>query len=142
MHRGVAVDFAGRCLQHLDLQPLGKTKHVDGADDAGLGGLHRILLVVNWRCWAGEIKDLVDLDKKRVGDVVAQELKPLVIEQMLDVVPCSGKEVVDAQNLAPELQQAFAKMRAEKSGATANQNASVRDAALFPSGARSELSNV
>jgi hypothetical protein len=47
-----------------------------------------------------------------------------MLEEMLDMVPCSGEEVVDAEHLAPRLQQSLAKMRAEKSGSAANQNAS------------------
>ena len=94
MHRRVAIDLAGRRLQYFDLQPLGEAEHVDGADDASLGGLHRILLVVDRRRRASQIEDLVDLDEKRVGDVVAQELKPLMVEQVRDVMPSPGEKIV------------------------------------------------
>ena len=65
---------------------------------------------------ASQIEDLVDLDEKRVGDVVAQELKPLMVEKVLDVVSRPGKEIVHAQHLVSSLQQSLAEMRAEKSG--------------------------
>jgi hypothetical protein len=58
-----------------------------------------------------------------MGDVVAQELKALVIEQMLDVVPRSGEEVVDAENLATGREQTLAEMGAKESSSAANQHA-------------------
>ena len=53
---------------------------------AGLGRLHRIVLVMHRRGRAGEIVDLVDLDVERERHVVADQLEMLVVEQMLDVV--------------------------------------------------------
>ena len=47
MDMGVAIDLAGRGLEDLRLHPLGQAQHVDGAMDAGLGRLHRIVLVVD-----------------------------------------------------------------------------------------------
>ena len=44
---GVAVHLAGRGLEDLGPHPLGQAEHVDGAVHAGLGGLHRIMLVVD-----------------------------------------------------------------------------------------------
>lgn len=55
-----------------------------------------------------------------------------MIEQVLDVVPSSGKEVVDTEYLAAEFQQALAKMRAEESSAAANQNALFEMLHYFP----------
>ena len=109
MDRGVAVDFAGRSLEHLDLEALGQPKHVDRTDDAGLGRLYGILLVVNRRSRARQIEDLVHLDEQRMGDVVAQELETLVIEEMLDIAPRAGEEIVDAQDLLPSSQVAARK---------------------------------
>ena len=60
-----------------------------------------------------------------MGDVVAQQLEALVIEQMLDVVPCAGEEIVDAEHLAAALQQPFGEMRAEKAGSAGNENSSL-----------------
>ena len=52
---------------------------------AGLGRLHRVVLVVNGRGRAGEVVDLVDLDVEREGDVVAHQLEARMAEQMVDV---------------------------------------------------------
>ena len=46
-----------------------------------------------------------------------------MIEEVLNVVPGAGEEVVHAQHLAAKLQKSLGKMRAEKSRATGNENA-------------------
>ena len=69
---------------------LGEAQHVDRAEDAHLRGLHRILLIVDGRCRASEVEDLVDLHEQRMGDVVAKQLEGLVAEQMLDIALGAG----------------------------------------------------
>ena len=57
----------------------------------------------------GEIEDFIDLDKERVGNVVAQQLEARVIEEVLDVAACTGEEVIDAEDLAAALEQVSAR---------------------------------
>ena len=116
----VAVDLAGRGLQYLDLEPLGEAKHVDRANHAGLGGLNGIFLVVDGRCRTCEVKNLVHLDEQRVRNVVTQQLKPLVIEKMLDIAPRAREKIIDAQDLLPPRQELLTKMGAEKPRASGN----------------------
>jgi hypothetical protein len=122
VHRRIAVNLAGRSLKDLDLEPLGQPKHVGRTDDARLGGLHRILLVVNRGCRTGEIENLVDLHEEGMGDVVAKELDALVIEQMLYVASCASEEVVDTEHLTTAFKQAVAQMGPEKSGTSRYKN--------------------
>ena len=82
MHIWIAVDLAGRGLQHPRLQPLGKAEHVDGAHHTGLGRVHGIVLIVDRRGRAGEIVDLVDLDIERERHVMAHDLEFAVVEQL------------------------------------------------------------
>jgi hypothetical protein len=49
----VAIDFRGGGLEDACLHPLGQPKHVVRPVDPGLGGLHRVELVVNQTGWAG-----------------------------------------------------------------------------------------
>ena len=84
---------------------------------ARLRGLHRIPLVVDGRRRAREIKDLVDFHEEWVGDVVPQELEVLVVEEVLDVAPGAGEEIVDAKHLVAALEQPFGKVRPEEAGA-------------------------
>ena len=64
--------------------------------NAGLGGLHRVVLVVNRRGGAGQIVDLVDLDIERKRHVVAQQLEAMVIEDAVDIAPRAGEEIIGA----------------------------------------------
>src|SRR5205807_2038265 len=103
------------------LQPLGEAEHDDRANDAGLGRLHRIELVMDRRRRASQVVDLVDLDKQRMGHVVAHRLEMRVAQQMGDVVFAAGEVIVDAQYVVAASEQPLAQMRAEKSGATGDQ---------------------
>jgi len=120
MHRRVAIDLGGRCLHDLGPQPLGQAQHVDGAVHARLGGLHGVMLVMDGRGRAGQIEDLVHFHVEREGDVVTQQFEMRVIEQVHDVQLGAGEVVVQADNVAVPFQQAFAQVRAEKTGAAGN----------------------
>jgi hypothetical protein len=62
-------------LKDATFESLGEAQHVDGAVDRCLGGLYWVVLIVNRRCRAGEVIDLVDLDKQWKGDVMAHEFE-------------------------------------------------------------------
>jgi hypothetical protein len=128
MQGRVAIDLGGRGLKDPGLEALGEAQHVDRADDAGLGGLHRIELIVDRRGRAGEVVDLVDLDKQRMGDVVAHRLEMRHPQQRGEIVLAAGEVVVDAQHVVALGNEALAQMRAEKSGAAGDQNALSDDA--------------
>jgi hypothetical protein len=104
----VAIDFRRRGLKYLHLEALGETKHVDGADDVGLGRLCRVKLVMDGGRGTSEIENLVDLDKERPGHVVAHEFHPAIVEKMRDVLPRTRKEVVDTDDLGAAIEQPFA----------------------------------
>jgi len=57
---------------------------------------------------------------------VPQQFKTLVIEQMLDVVPCAGEEIIHAEHLAAALQELLAEMRPEKPSSARNKDASLK----------------
>ncbi len=96
----VAVNLAGRGLKNLAMQPFGKSQHVIGAENAGLGGLHRVPLIMNRRCRAGQIINLIDLHEERMRDIVAKQFKMLMVQQMFDVPAGAGKKIIDAEDLA------------------------------------------
>jgi hypothetical protein len=132
VHLRVAVDLAGRGLQDLGLHALGQAEHVDGTVHAGLGGLHRVVLVVHRRGRAGEVVDLVDLDVERKGHVVAQQLEARMADQVLDVAPRTGEEVVDAQHVVAAFEQLLAQVRAQEAGTAGDEaRKSGRGVALF-----------
>ena len=71
-------------------------EHIDCAMDAGLRRLNRIALIMNWRGRACQIVDLVDLDIERKRHVMTDQFKMFVVEQVLDILPIAGEEIVDA----------------------------------------------
>jgi hypothetical protein len=64
----------------------------------------------------GEIVDLVHLDKERKGYVVAKEFEFRIPQQMQHILPSSGEEVVDAENVVAVVQKPFAQVRTQETG--------------------------
>ena len=118
----VAVDLAGGGLQDPRLHPLGQAQHVDRAVHAGLGRLHRVVLVVDRAGRAGQVVDLVDLDVEREGHVVAHQLEHRVAQQVRDVALAAGEVVVDAEHVVALGQQPLAQVRPEEAGAAGDQD--------------------
>ena len=58
-------------------------------------------MVVNRRSRTREIVDLIDLDIERKGDVVPNQLEMRMSDQVLNVTPGSGEEIVQAENDSP-----------------------------------------
>lgn len=119
----VAIDLAGRGLEDARAQALGQAEHVDGTMHTGLGGLDRIVLVMNGRGRAGQVENAVDLEIHREGNVVAQELEARVAVQMLDVTLGSSEEVVEADDLITAFEQTVDEVRTQKARPTSNEDA-------------------
>ena len=111
----ITVDLAGRRLEDFAFEALCETQDVDRTMDRGLGGLHRIVLVMNRGCRAGEIVNLICLNIERKRYIVADEFKVAVVEQMLNVPLRSREEIVEAEDLRPLRQQSLAEMRTQES---------------------------
>ena len=107
----VAVHLGGGGLEDAHLEALGEPEHVDRAVHARLRRLHRVELVMDRGGGARQVVDPVHLDVERPGDVVAHELELRVAQQVLDVLPPGGEEVVHAKNLVPPRQQPLAEVR-------------------------------
>ena len=110
MDLGIAVDFGGRGLEDLCLHALGEPKHVDGAMDAGLGGLDRVELVVDRGGRTGQIVDLVHFDIERESHVVTHHLKSGIADQVRDVAPAAGEIVVHAKHVVTLFDEPLAQM--------------------------------
>jgi len=91
--------------------------------NAGLGGLHRIVLIMDGRGRTGQIVDLVDLNKERKRHVVAHELEAMMLESCRRYCARAGEIIVDADDAGAVLDQALAKMRAEKAGTPGHKHA-------------------
>jgi hypothetical protein len=63
---------------------------------------------------------LIDFDVERERDIVTNQLKPMVIEQMIDVAPRAGEEVIDAYDDSAIRQQPLAEVRTEEASPPGN----------------------
>ena len=100
----IAVHLRRRGQQDPCLGPLGQAEHINRAMDGSLRGLDWVALIMHWRRGTGEVVDLIDLDVKRKCHVVSDQLESRMLEQVLNVGPRGGIEVIDAQDLVAGLQ--------------------------------------
>ena len=99
-------------------------QHIDGAEDVGFDRPDRVVLVVDRRGGAGEIVDPIDfviVKKDAIDDVVLDQLEVGMVEEVGDVLPFAGKEVVDAKDLVL-IDEAIAEMTSQEPGAARYQN--------------------
>src|SRR6185503_12966069 len=123
MHRGVAIHLGGRCLKNPGSEALGQHQHIHGAHHVRFDGLDRIVLIVNRRSRAGQVVNLVYVDEERLGHIVAERLELLVLEQVLDILPATGEEVIQAYDVVALCQEAFAEVGADEAGAAGHKDA-------------------
>ena len=64
----------------------------------------------------------VYLTHKRLGDVVAHQLKIRIVDQVQNVGLASGKEVIQAENFVSLFQETLAEMGADKTSPACDQN--------------------
>src|SRR5262249_29178098 len=111
----IAVDFGSRGLKYAGAHPLCEAEHVDGAHDAGLDCLNRIVLVMNGRRGTREVIDLVHLEKYWFGHGVTQKLEERIVEQVKNVLAPAGEEIVQAEHFISLADEPLAEMRANES---------------------------
>ena len=121
MDQRVAVYFGSRSLQDFCVVAVGDGEHVHGAYDRGLRRLDRVVLVVDRRCRAGEVVNLLDFGHIGVDDVVADDFEVGVFQQMADVALVSREVVVDADDVVALFKQAFTQVGTDESGTTGDE---------------------
>ena len=70
--------------------------------DTGLGGLHRIVLVMYGRSRTGQIVDLVDLDIQRPSDIVPDQLETLLLSTPAYISFVARIKIINAQDFVSE----------------------------------------
>ena len=78
---------------------------------------------MNWRCWAGQVVDFINLHPDRMRDVVTDKLKIGLITKMCDVTVLTGKEVVQADYIVTLAHQPITQVRSKEPSPTCNYNA-------------------
>src|SRR5712691_12633603 len=110
MNLWIAIDLARRSLKNSRLRSLGQPKHVDCAMYAGLGGLHRIKLVVDWRSWASKVENTFDLDVEWKGDIVSHQLEIWIADQVCDIGLAASVKIIYAKDVMPVADKTVAKL--------------------------------
>ena len=82
-----------------DFQSLRQSEHIDCAKYARLRRLNWIELIMYGRGWTGEVINFIDFNKEREGHIVAKKFKTLIVEEVIDIAPCAGEEIIDAEDL-------------------------------------------
>ena len=83
---------------------------------AGLGGLHRVTLVVNGRGRAGQVKNSVNLYIKRKRHVVTHQLEIRMADLVGDIGFAACKEVVYTEHIVAVLDKTITQMGTKKTG--------------------------
>jgi len=84
--------------------------------DVHLGGLNRVVLIVNGRSRTRQVVDLIDLHIKREGNVVAKEFKIGIPYRRSDISLGPRIEIVDTEDIVSILEETLTEMGAQKTG--------------------------
>ena len=112
MDFGVAVDLRRTGQKEPRVLRLGQTKRVVGSQRTDLQGRDRMGEVVRRARGAGEMQNVVDrlINPDGFGDVVFEELKFGIVEQVGDVFSIARQEVVHADHAVPLGEKSLAKV--------------------------------
>ncbi len=78
---------------------------------------------MNRRGRAGQVVDLVDLEKSGSVTSCRRTSKLVAVEQVLDVLSATGEEVVQADDVVALCEEPFAEMGADEPGAAGHEDA-------------------
>jgi hypothetical protein len=92
---------------------------------AGLGGLHRIALIVDRRGRAGQVEDRIDLDVEWKRHVVPDRLEHRVGQQMGNVLAAAGEVVVRTHHFRARGEQPFTQVGSDEACAAGDEDAAV-----------------
>jgi hypothetical protein len=114
MDRGIPIHLRSGGLKDLGLQSFRQPQHVDGPVNVHLGGLNRVVLIVNGRSRTRQIVNLIDLHIKRKGNVVTKEFKIGISDQMSDISLGPRIEIVHTEDIVSILEETLAEMGTQK----------------------------
>lgn len=105
----VAIDFAGRGLQHARARATRQLQHIERALHTRLQGVYRVGLIVGGRGRTREVIDAVQpIQFDGLGHILAQHAQALAPDQGLQVGGLAGLEIVQADHLVAGQQQMLA----------------------------------
>ncbi len=109
---GIAVDLGRAGQQEPRVLGLREPERVVGAERAHLECRDGVSEIVDRTGWTGEMQHVVDraVDLDRLGDIVLEESKRRVVDQVRDVAAIAGQEVVHADDFIAVTQESLAKV--------------------------------
>jgi hypothetical protein len=114
MNSGIAIDFACGRLQYFGANAFGQAKHIGTAVDINLGGLCWVPLVMNRTGGASQVIDFIGLQIEGKADVMTNNVKIGVIQQMDNIALLPGEKVVNAYHFIAFTKKTLTKMTTEK----------------------------
>ena len=118
----VTVNFACAGLKNSGAASFCKTEHVNNTHNRGFHGFNGVVLVVNGGGWASEVVYLVNLSEVFEGNVMANEFKPVVADEVSYVVFRACKEVIEANNIVAVVNEFLGEVRADEPCTACNKN--------------------
>ena len=109
-------------MQHSRSTTLGETHDVDHPHRGRLNRFDGVVLVRFGRGRTRQIEDPIGFDIQRMYEIVANQLKARMPDQMPDVLFGARKEVVDADHIIATFNQSIAEMTSQKPSATSNKD--------------------
>ena len=114
MHLRVTINLARACLQNASAAAFGDAEHVDRSQHTRLHRFDRVVLVVSRRSGARHVVDLIDFEKDRQRDVVTNQFKIRLVQQVSHIGLLARKEIVQANDVVALLDQTFAEVGTKK----------------------------
>lgn len=118
----VAVDLARGVQQQTRPRTMTDLEDVDGPDHRRLHGLHWIGLIMNWRRMTGEMNKFDRPRQVRLEDIMTNDLEVYIVAPIRDVVPATGREIIESEHLVTTPQQGVAEVGAEEADAAREEN--------------------
>jgi hypothetical protein len=103
----ITIDLTCAGLENPGTNTLGESQHIDCAVHAGFRGLDGIVLVMDWASRTSQVVNLVDFNVQGEGDVMANQFKIWMIQQMRDIFLVSSEIVVDTHHLVATCNQSI-----------------------------------
>ncbi len=127
MLEGVAVDLGGAREEQPRAVTRRELEQTLGAAPVHAERCDRVAAVGDRAGGTRQMKDPVDSRKRRqgLGYIMVDERKSLIAEQMRDIGHAAGDEVVDTRHRVAIVEQSFAQVRADETGAPGHQSSHV-----------------
>jgi hypothetical protein len=79
---------------------------------ARLGGLHRIVLIMDGAGRAGEVKNPINFNVQRESHIVSDQLEVVLADQVPDIGLVASEEIINADHVMLLLDQSVAEVAA------------------------------